>query len=150
MVSILQIFASTKKLINVPKRMLVLLHTIKLKDYIISRSTKLSSAQSSPNICTTANTVTIVHLPTQQETSRQESSISCKRMPTFTCSISRLSGVHSTKNTTKLSATMLITGKILGENPASSITTLPSFVQTGKQGHLSVSTKKAVLCKQLV
>jgi hypothetical protein len=69
-------------------------------------------------------------------------------MPISTCSTLRLNGAPSIKNTIRLSAIMLITGKILDENRTSSITTPRSCVQTGKQEHLSVSTKKVVPCKQ--
>lgn len=68
-------------------------------------------------------------------------------METSICSTSKQSGVLSTKNTIKLSVTMLTIGKISEENH-NCLTIMPmNFVKIGKLALLSVSMKKAVYCK---
>jgi hypothetical protein len=71
-------------------------------------------------------------------------------MLTSTFSISKLNGVHSTKNIIKHNATMHTTGKISEENLIYLITTLKSSVQIGNQELSLVNIKKDVYFKELV
>lgn len=77
--------------------------------------------------------VNFAHSLTLRETLRLESYTLCKKMQTFTCITLRLNGVLSTKNIIKLSAIMLIIGKILEESPIFLTTKLTSSVKIGKQ-----------------
>jgi len=70
-------------------------------------------------------------------------------MLTTISSISRLSGVLSTKSTTKLNVTMLTTGKILEENRTFSTTMLTSFAKIGKQVLSLESMKRVASFNQL-
>lgn len=68
-------------------------------------------------------------------------------MLTFTCSTSKQSGVHSTKNTTRLSASTLTTGKISEESLISSHMTARIYARTGSPELSSPSTMKAAQTK---
>jgi len=85
-----------------------------------------------------------------RETSKLESSTSCKRMPTSICTTLRLNGVLSTKNTIRLNATTLITGKTSEGNPTFLSIRLMSFVKIGKLELSLANTRKVAFCKQLV
>ena len=148
--SIHQIYANSKKLTNVPRLVLALWLTIRLRDFITSKNIRPSFVLNFLNTYTTVNMETIVHLHIRWETLRLELFILCRRMLIFTCFISKQNGAHLTKNTTKLSVIMLIIGRILEESHTFSITVLVSCVQTGKQVHLLANMKRAAHYRQHV
>jgi len=63
-------------------------------------------------------------------------------MLTSICFTLRLNGAPLTKSITKLSVTMLTTGKISDANLTFLTTMLMSYAKTGKLVHLSASMKK--------
>jgi len=67
-----------------------------------------------------------------------------------TCITSRQNGVLSTRNTTRLSAIMLIIGRISEGSHISSSTMCMNFALTGRLGLLSASMKKDAFFKLLV
>jgi len=71
-------------------------------------------------------------------------------MQIFTCTISRLNGVHLFENTIKLSVSTPTIGKILEGNLTYLTMILPNYAKFGKGANLFQNMKKGVSCKQLV
>ena len=71
-------------------------------------------------------------------------------MKTFTCITLRLNGVRITKSITKPSVSMLIIGRISGENLITLLIILLKCVKSGRLVTLLASTRKVVLCRATV
>jgi hypothetical protein len=141
------ICVTIQRLTGARVEMVALLLITRLNDYTILKNIKQSSARNFQNNSKTVSMANTVLSPTLLKTSRQELSTSCRRTVTFTCTTSKLNGVHLIKNTIKHNAITRITGKISEEIQHCSLIQELKHVRTGNLEHSSVSMRKAVCCR---
>lgn len=146
---IFQICALTKIPISAPLKIIVKCPTTGLRVCTIQRSTNRNTALNIQKTYKNASMVTTALLRTVLKNWKQDWFTKWRRMQIFICFTLKQSGVHSTKNTTRLNACTLTTGKTLEENLIFSSTRRTLFVKTGNLAPSLQSTMKAVLNRQV-